>query len=167
MAQYRGRPLISYALAAADAAPVGEVIIVLGADGKAVSKVIDAFPGSHPRRIVHAPDWEGGMSNSFRAAVAALEINCLGAFIFLGDMPDVPIGVLEPLADAIRSGARAAAPVYNRQRGHPVLIARSLLARSEVLRGDEGARSLLKDAVLIPTNDAGTLRDIDFRADIN
>lgn len=167
LALYEGRPLLYHALAAAKAAPVGEIVVVTGADAATVAACAHAFdPGL---QIVHAADHAEGMGASLRTGVAALS-PAAGVFVFLGDMPRVPHAVLPALADAVREGATAAAPEFEGRRGNPVLLSRALFPAVAALRGDTGARAVLQDLgsglALVEAQDDGVLFDVDQPADL-
>lgn len=106
------------------------------------------------------------MSASLRAGIASLPASAKGCFVFLGDMPRVPAAMAHHLLDALRANAAAAAiPVWNGQRGHPVLVTRALFPELDPLRGDSGARRLLdalgSKLVAVEAPDDGVLFDID------
>ena len=172
-APWRGGVLLDGALAAAFAAPVRSVTVVTGADA-GVAGAARGFAkrsGQAARlRLVVAPDHAEGMAASLRAGVASLPLDADGAFVFLGDMPRVPAGVLAPLAAAIAAGHAAAAPVFAGRRGHPAVFARALFPELVALRGDEGARAVLQRLgpalPLIEAPDDGVLFDVDERGDL-
>lgn len=175
LAPWNGGVLLDGALAAAFAAPVRTVIVVTGAQGPEVAVAATAFAareGVADRLVmVHADDYAEGMGASLRRGAAALQPDCEGVFVFLGDMPRIPAAVLEPLAAAVRAGAPAAAPSFQRQRGHPALIGAELLPGLLTLKGDAGARAVLKDLgprlTLIESHDDGVLFDVDERRDLD
>lgn len=175
LAPWRGGVLLDGALAAAFAAPVRRVIVVTGAMAAEVAAAATAFAtrqGVAERlRLVHAEDHAEGMGASLRRAAADLPTDCAGVFVFLGDMPRIPVAVLEPLATAVRTGAPAAAPVFQGQRGHPALIGANLLPGLAALKGDAGARAVLKDLgdrlTVIEAPDDGVLFDVDERSDLD
>ncbi len=122
-------------------------------------------------KLVHAEHHARGLSASLKAGIESLPPDCAGAFVFLGDMPRVPLGVLGPLAEAVAGGALAAAPVFDGQRGHPVLFSRALFADLLKLDGDKGAGGLLAtlapdQLALVPAPDDGVLYDVDLRTDL-
>jgi molybdenum cofactor cytidylyltransferase len=160
--------LLEGALSAAFAAPVRSVTVVIGADAEAVAAAARAFD---PRAlIVHAPDYAEGMAASLRAGVASLPADAAGAFVFLGDMPRVPPAVLGRMAEALETGALAAAPVFEGRRGNPVLIGRALFPQLLALTGDAGARGVLQGLgtrlALIEAPDDGVLFDVDEPDDL-
>lgn len=171
---WRGGRLIDGALATAFAAPVRTVTVVTGADPN-VAAAARAFAHgagqTHRLRVIHAVDHARGMSASLKTGIAGLPYDAAGAFVFLGDMPAVRVDTLTGLINAMADGARAAAPVYRGQRGHPVLFSRALFASLAGLTGDEGARGMLAglgDALALwSVDDPGVLVDIDRPEDLD
>lgn len=168
LADWNGAPLLHAALAAARAAPVDGIIVVTGADAAEIEASVVAFDPAIVR--LHAADHAEGMAASLRAGVSALPTGTEAVFVFLGDMPRVPRAVLAPLAAAVRSGAPAAAPMFQGRRGNPVILAREVFGAVAALTGDTGARALLADLgerlVLIETLDDGVLFDVDIPDDL-
>lgn len=168
LAPYFGAPLLHGALAAARAAPVDAVIVVTGADALAVGACAHAFDPAI--RLVHAADHAEGMAASLRAGIASLPRQVTAAFVFLGDMPRTPHAVLEPLAQAVRDGAPAAAPVFQGRRGNPVVLAREVFGAVAKLRGDTGARGVLEALgprlIRVQSHDDGVLFDVDEPGDL-
>ncbi|MDB5477048.1 MAG: conserved uncharacterized MobA-related protein [Phenylobacterium sp.] len=155
--------LLDAALAAAFAAPVRSVTVVTGADAEAVTAAALAF--NPAVRIVHAADHAEGMGASLRTGVASLPADATGVFVFLGDMPRVPVAVLPQLAQALAAGAPAAAPTFRGRRGNPALLGRALFPDLRALIGDAGARAVLQDLgdrlALVEAPDDGVLFDVD------
>ncbi len=91
-----------------------------------------------------------------------------GWVIGLADMPYVQAKTIAALAAAIQSGADIAVPTYHGQRGNPVAFSRTHLSELLALRGDQGARQLLKTRPLIEvaTDDPGITQDIDTITDL-
>jgi molybdenum cofactor cytidylyltransferase len=172
-APWRGGVLLDGALAAAFAGPVRTVSVVWGADAAVpqAAKAFAARAGQTARlRLIEAERHADGLSASLKAAVGAVPPDAAGVFVFLGDMPRIPAGVLAPLAAAVGEGAPAAATTFNGERGHPVLFGRELLPRLLELEGDRGAGGLLaglgERLVLIASPDDGVLYDVDRPGDL-
>ncbi len=172
-APWRGGRLIDGALAAAFAAHTDRVIVVTGADPD-VAEAASAFARLADFRrleIVHADDHALGMSASLRAGVSHLRPATEGVFLFLGDMPLAPADTLETMIVRLANGAVAVAPSWEGQRGHPVLFGRSLFPQLMRLRGDEGARGILKGLgerlSLVAASSAGVLLDVDAPGDLD
>jgi molybdenum cofactor cytidylyltransferase len=170
---WRDGVLLDGALGAAFAAPARTVSVVWGADDgvqDAARAYADKAGASDRLRLIHASGYAAGLSASLIAGIAAMPADAEGAFVFLGDMPRVPRAVLEPLAQALGEGAEAAAPVFEGQRGHPVLFSAALFPQMLNLAGDQGAGGLLRalgEAVVrVAAADDGVLYDVDRREDL-
>jgi molybdenum cofactor cytidylyltransferase len=92
--------------------------------------------------------------------------------VALGDMPFVAPATLRALRDALAAGAGIAVPVSDApdgaRRGNPVGFGRAHLAALLDLRGDEGARRLLRahPVTEVAVADPGILRDVDLPDDL-
>jgi molybdenum cofactor cytidylyltransferase len=172
-APWRGGVLLDGALAAACAAPVRSVSVTWGADCRvpAAVEIFAARIGETRRlRLVHAERSGEGMAYSLQAAIETLPRESDGVFVFLGDMPRIPMGIAVDLAHALLAGAPAAAPQFAGQRGHPVLFAAALYPELLALSGDRGAASVLRDLgpalALVAAPDDGVLFDVDRPSDL-
>src|SRR5258706_8712276 len=110
-----------------------------------------------------------GMGTSLAAGVRAAA-DAHGWVVALADMPFLRPETVRVIAKALSEGAAIAAPTYRGQRGHPVGFARRFLDELSSLRGDAGAREILKKhpdwITLYDVDDPGVLRDIDERSDL-
>lgn len=175
LAPWAGGVLLDGALAAAFAAPARAVTVVTGADADRVAAAARAFAGrvgeAGRLSVVHAADYAEGLGASLRTGAAALPADAAGVFVFLGDMPRVPHGVLAQLAAAVRTGAPAAAPAFGGRRGNPVLLGAGLIPQLLDLKGDAGARAILQALgarlALVEAPDDGVLFDVDERGDLD
>jgi len=111
-----------------------------------------------------------GMGTSLAAGVRAAE-DADGWVIALADMPYVRPETIRRIAAALEEGAAIAAPACAGERGHPVGFARRFRDELLALRGDEGARQILKTypdlVTLYETDDRGVLRDVDVPGDLD
>jgi len=107
-----------------------------------------------------------GMGDSLAAAVAATSA-AAGWLVALGDMPFVQPSTARQLL-ALYQPERIVVPTHGSRRGHPVLFGRDFAAALGELRGDEGAKRLLREAVVLEREvaDAGIHSDIDTPADL-
>jgi molybdenum cofactor cytidylyltransferase len=169
VAEYRGEPLVRWAVGAALASRARPVVVVTG---HARAEVEAALAGL-PLRFVHNPDYADGLATSLRAGVGALPGNAAGAVVLLGDMPEASASVVDALIAGFEAApeALAAVALYAGKRGNPVLLGRGLFAQVERLQGDEGARGLL---AALPTErlasvevaEAGVTKDVDRPEDL-
>ncbi len=169
LAPWRGGVLLDGALASAFAAPARRVTLVVGADGERIAAAATALAarrGALERlTILSTPDWALGLSASLKRAVAQLTLDVSAVFVFLGDMPLIPLSVLSALAQALTADIDAAVPVFDGEIGHPALIGAALFPAIGRLEGDRGARRLLEGLgprlARVAAPDAGVLVDVD------
>ncbi len=161
-----GAPMVVHAANRLIEADVDERIVVLGHEAGRVREVLDGFDVC----FVVNPDYPRGMTSSIQAGVRAAAPASDGFLIALSDMPrlapSTPAGVLAAFraAEAHRPGA-IVIPMYQGQRGHPVVF--STVYREEILANDEpeGCRGIVKGhadrVVEMPTQDEGAVWDVD------
>lgn len=157
-------PVIRRTVEAVMAAEFDEVIVVVGEHGPAIG---DALAGLDCR-LVAAPDWQQGMAASIRAGIASLADEGEGLFLFLGDMPLVPVTLCDELARLSRQSGYAARPRVEGKPGHPVAFLRAAWPDLMQLSGDRGAGDGLKgrSVAYLDTDDNGALLDIDDLASL-
>jgi molybdenum cofactor cytidylyltransferase len=132
--------LIDAVVGAALAAPVAELVVVLGHTADRVEQAVNS---RDPRlSFVRNEQYRSGMLSSVRAGVAALSDRCEAFFLYLGDQPWASPAVAAQLARAYTPGA-ILVPTADGRRGHPVLF--SLTYRVEITELDDavGLRQLL------------------------
>jgi len=138
IAQWRGAPLLQWALnAAIGVTGVDPVVVVLGAHRDEVQGAVDLSRAT----VVYAPDWQEGQAASLRAGIAALG-PVDAAVVLLADMPFVTSQVVAGVIERHNARCDVVRAVYNGQPSHPVLLGSKPLARVPELVGDVGARVL-------------------------
>lgn len=164
LAPLDGAPVIRRTVEAVMAAGFDDVIVVVGEHGSAIG---DALAGLDCR-LVEAPDWEQGMAASIRAGIASLADEGEGAFLFLGDMPLVPIALCGDLARLAGQSGHAARPRVDGKPGHPVAFLRAAWPDLMQLSGDRGAGAVLegRPVAYLDTDESGALLDIDDPASL-
>jgi len=119
--------------------------------------------------VVINPAARTGMASSLVAGVRASR-DSDGWLIALADMPWVRPETINQLATQLLLGASMVAPVYQGQRGNPVGFSSQWFDALSALRGDRGARELLRqhpnELVLLGTEDPGVLKDVDYPDDL-
>jgi len=165
LALLEGRPLLEHALAAiASVGGIERIVVTLGARADEIAAGVDLH-GAEP---VLVPDWGEGQSASLRAGVAALAPHADAIVVTLGDQPRVGGAAIARIAAEAQGPAPAARAVYGGVPGHPVLITRPLYAAVAHLRGDAGARDLLRQAGALEVEcGAGAVLDIDTPAQLD
>jgi nicotine blue oxidoreductase len=144
------RVLLGPVLDRVRAAPVDDIVVVLGAHDVET----DA-------RIVRCPEWERGPGASLRCGLLGLGSDVEAAVVVLGDGPSLDPRAIERLIRGWReTGAPRLAATYGGVRLHPVLLARA--AWDDV--PDAGLRDVPAEPV--PCDDLSSPGDVDFADDI-
>jgi CTP:molybdopterin cytidylyltransferase MocA len=162
---FRGRPLLTWPLAALRDGGVGRVVVVLGARAEEVARV-----GLGDAEVVQCNDWSEGLSASLRAGVAAAAAGGATAVVIaLADQPLLDArAVARVLAARAPDQFDALRATYAGVPGHPTLLESSSFAAVAALAGDTGARELLRDPAtrvrLIPCDGLGRPDDADTPA---
>lgn len=160
-----GEPLLRRVTRLALATQPIDALVVLsrGADG------FEATLAGLGARTIRIDDAREGMSASLRAGVAALDARCEGALVLLTDQLALGEAHLARVCAAWRDApARAVACAYAGVIGTPALLPRGWFDAIATLRGDVGARALLRErseetrAIEAPE----LARDIDTPADL-
>jgi CTP:molybdopterin cytidylyltransferase MocA len=135
LADFRGRPLVAWSIAAALGAGLHETIVVTGAVDLA-GLIPDGV------RCVPNPDWERGQATSLLTGWRAAELAGHDAVVIgLGDQPLVEAAAWRRVA---ASPSPIAVATYGGERWLPVRLARSVWPLLPV-DGDEGARVLMRE----------------------
>ena len=166
LARYRGRPLLAHALASARGAlPRAPLIVVLGPEALRLALVVRRTQSR--ARLVANADWQQGMATSLRAGLAAVPRRARAALVLLVDQPRVGAAALHRLLVAWRRhpGVPAAAR-YAGRAGVPAVLPRRQWRAVRALRGDEGARSLLRDAKVTLVDMPEAAFDVDTQQDL-
>jgi CTP:molybdopterin cytidylyltransferase MocA len=106
------------------------------------------------------------MGASLRTGVAALQSDCDAIVVALGDQPLLAPAAVGRVVEGRGGDALAVRATYGGVAGHPVLLERGLYPRVRDLRGDEGARGLLRDVRVrdVPCDGLGAPDDVDTPA---
>ncbi len=159
---FRGRPLLTWPLAALATGGVEDVVVVLGAGADAVATDVERGGGT----VVVCAAWREGLSASLRAGVqAAAARGAPAVVVVLGDQPLLD-GAAVARVVAARDPRRADAvrATYDGVPGHPVAIGRDhWSAVRTTARGDRGARDHLRVTPhrLVECGDLATGADVD------
>jgi molybdenum cofactor cytidylyltransferase len=161
LAELEGRPLLDHAIAAQCAVPALErIAVVLGARAEQVLAEVN-FMRAEP---VVCERWEDGQAASLRRGIEYLngEMDVTKVIVTLGDQPRITPAVIARFVDE-SPGTRA---VYDGRPGHPVVLGPDQMEAIGGLRGDRGARGLLKGGRTIECAELSSARDIDTPEDL-
>jgi molybdenum cofactor cytidylyltransferase len=163
LAELDGVPLLEHALRRMRSAPVGRVVVVLGAGADEIVAAVDLH-GADP---LVCSRWAEGQSASLACGLAELA-DCEAVVVTLGDQPRVsPDAIRRVIAG--RNGASAVRATYGDNPGHPVLLERELFEALRDVTGDKGARNLLLSVPVrdIPCDDLGGGDDVDTPSELD
>ena len=101
----------------------------------------------------------------------AVDEHTRAVVIGLGDKPFLSKSTIERLIERFeQSGPEVAIPLYRGKRGNPVLFSRSVFAELYKLKGDVGAKEVIKgkdhSVIEVSVNDPGVLFDLDTPDDL-
>jgi CTP:molybdopterin cytidylyltransferase MocA len=157
-APFRGRPLAAWAIEAAVAAGLDEVIVVTGAVDLA-----DLIPAGVT--VLHNENWSHGQASSLRGAVWYAEAQRHDAIVVgLADQPMVPPEAWQAVA---ASPSPIAIADFDGDRRPPTRLAKEVWPLLPV-SGDEGARGVLRARpdLVEPIPCTGSPVDIDTVEDL-
>jgi CTP:molybdopterin cytidylyltransferase MocA len=159
LAPFRGRPLMSWPLAALRDGGVDDAVVVLGAEAERVA----AGAGVADADVAVCAEWEEGLSASLRCGVAAAQARGADAVVVaLADQPLLSgAAVAKVVAARAPDEAIALRATYDGVPGHPTLIESVLFTAIAELRGDSGARELLRGAAFVICDGLGSPQDAD------
>jgi molybdenum cofactor cytidylyltransferase len=145
---------------------IKRVIVVLGSDKDNILKVTKKMPVMN----CYNKNYRQGMLSSVQCGFRQMDDTCRAVLVFLGDQPGIGPDVINSLTDAYRkSGKGIAMPVFNNERGHPLLFDSKY--RDEITGLDPSAtlRDLVHkfadDVLEVEVKTESVLKDIDTKDD--
>lgn len=160
-----GRPLLHTMATRAAEVSGGALIVVLGCGADELAPLLKHSPGS----LVINQGWREGLASSIRAGIARLPTTCAGALLLLADQAAVSADDLQRLAGTWRKQPQyIAAASYGGTCGVPAVFPRSMFRELAQLRGDVGARPLLRRNVdrLVRVSMPSAALDVDTPEDL-
>lgn len=159
---------LSLALKACKGAGIGEIILILGSEEKAIRNQVDLqgvtwYRNMHPER---------GQTSSLKIALSHMDKEADAFFIYPADYPLVRFSVLKSLAAASASGEkwkRIFIPTFGGRRGHPILVDNILRPTFRALGDDEPAHKVVRaqeaSITEVKVKDPSVILDIDTPLD--
>jgi len=136
-----GRPLLHTVVTRAAEISGNALIVVLGAGAEELAPLLRHSSGT----LVINREWREGLASSIRAGIVALPAACTGALLLLADQPAVTAHDLRRLAGTWRKQPQyMAAALYAGTVGVPAIFPRTVFPELAALRGDAGARAVLR-----------------------
>ncbi len=164
LVSFDGESLINHTLRLALETQPMQTVLALGHDADAIYSTI-RYPLVER---VDSVDWERGMSASLKTGIQHVSLGCDGALILLCDQPALSASHLNALLNAWHQQPdHAVASAYADTVGVPALLPRDWFKKILSIKGDQGARELLRnDANVIRVQSPELVHDVDFTQDL-
>lgn len=154
---YMDKSLLTHAVHRAKAV-TSESLVVVGAYGEQYQLEAEKAGA----KVIHNPQWSEGLASSLRIGIASLSKNVEAALVILPDQPFVPTQHLQKLVETWQdTGTQLVFSRYQDILGAPCIIDRSLFESVQTLRGDKGARALVRDGMTVAEVELEHFQDID------
>lgn len=164
MADHRGKPLIVHALEAVASLPFKYHIAVVRS--RELAPVIHRKLERRGYTLIVNDNPEDGLSGSIvRAANHVAELRCTGMLMCLADMPNVPQSHLMRLCLAAEDIRSVVASTDGFTPSPPAFFGQRHFHQLQALKGDQGARALISQGLLIETSGL-LLHDVDTPEDL-
>lgn len=163
---FKGKTIIEKVIENVTSSDVHKTVVVLGAEHDTIIKVITGLPVTH----CYNDNYKEGMLSSVKCGFRSLPDDFEAVLVFQGDQPMIrPLAVNKVINAWRKSGKGIVVPVFEKKRGHPLLIDRKYKEEIEKLNDGEGLRSLAikfhGDVLEVDVNTPEILRDIDTQED--
>lgn len=143
--KFRGKTLLRHAAATLVHSGCEPVIVILGSE----LEQSRAEVGDLPLKICVNAEWQTGMSSSLTAglrSIIELEPELIAIVVTVCDQPYISTKDIDILISGYRqTRTLAIAAQYNGRTGVPALFPRELFGELLSLKGDKGARQVLRD----------------------
>jgi molybdenum cofactor cytidylyltransferase len=161
---YREGTVLSASVLAMLQPQLTRVVVVLGCEAEVVRNA-SRLPADPRVKVVVNTAWPEGLSTSLRCGLESC-VDADAVAVALGDEPELAPDTVRQVVSAWNPGRSLVVPRAGARWGHPVLIARTLWPQVLALRGDVGARDLIRshvdEALFV---DAALAADIDTEGD--
>lgn len=137
-----------------------ELLIVTGYEHETIINLIN----NSDIEFIYNNDYKKGIGTSISAGIRELDKTIRGVMIIPADMPIISTKDLIKLQNKFieLNCSKVIFPKYKSQFGNPVILPKKYFNILEGLKGDFGAKSLIKKTDIITVNtDIGTIFDID------
>jgi molybdenum cofactor cytidylyltransferase len=157
-----GRPLLAWVLAAARGATFNQMVLVLGHDAELIRGALDLSGFD----VVVNERYAEGMSLSLRVGLETVRSAMAATVVMVGDQPFIESAHLVALKETWENtGESMIATDFGAYRGPPMMLARSVWPLIDEIRGDQGARALLRvrpgSVLAVEVRDSRAALDVD------
>ena len=163
---FGGRTIIEAVAESVVSSEVDGTLVVVGAKRKEIEgKIID-----YGVKSVLNPDFQSGMLSSIQCGFRSVPEGTRAVLVVLGDQPRISSGIINQLIKAYKkTGKGIVLPVFEGERGHPVIIDMKYREEVENLSPDIGLRGTVyshpEDILEVEVDTSSILKDIDNESD--
>jgi len=159
---FNGKTMLERVILNVTGSRVDKTLVVLGAENETITEIVSNMPVVY----CYNKDFKEGMLSSVKCGFNHLPSDFRAVMVFQGDQPLITPEVINILVKEYSSADKGIIiPVYNKKRGHPVLIDRRFINDIELLDSNNGLRSLAymfpAEVLEVEIDDPGILRDFD------
>lgn len=163
LVELEGKNLVQTAIDEANDSNADYVLLVLGNSSSEILEKVNLGRA----QLLFNKYFEQGIASSIKSGITNIPDDCSSAIIMVADQPFLRSNHLNALIQESRkSPGKIVALAYKGEPRNPVLIPKELFAKLEELKGDEGARSLVRSelgTVFIEIPDARVFSDVDTK----
>lgn len=150
--EWGGHTLIEYQVAQLKGPPIDEVVVVLGHQADRIAPLVR----QSGIRVVINEGYSEGRASSLRVGAAALGVGIDAVLVLNVDAPRPHWIIARLVEEHLAQGSLITVPVYRGERGHPSVLAGSLLPELREVRDESlGLRAILE-------RHAAAVREIPF-----
>jgi molybdenum cofactor cytidylyltransferase len=169
---FNGKTMLENVISNIESSYINNIMVVLGAEQKAIQEVVSKTSAKSCYNV----NYKDGMLSSVKCGIRNVPSDSEAVLVFQGDQPLIESDIINDLINAYRSSNKGIViPVYQKKRGHPLLICNKYITEIEKLDAHDGLRSLAfqfsDDVLEIETTSPGILRDFDtyeeYKKEIN
>ncbi|HEV3218862.1 MAG TPA: nucleotidyltransferase family protein [Candidatus Acidoferrales bacterium] len=159
---YNDRTFVDHLLEVTHHPKIGVQKIVLGAGAEQIRARLNL----DPTIVVINSDWEKGQLSSIQAAIRMLDGTPVdGILLCLVDHPLITSALVNEIVEAFYLGGKSVVlPVFQGQRGHPVIFAKTLFDELLAAPIEKGARAVVwnhpDDVEEVPTEEQGAVLNL-------
>ena len=140
--KYNKKYLINHIVATLIKSKVNKIIVVLGFQSSKVRKIIVK---NKKINFVFNKNYKSGMASSIKVGLRRISKRSIGFLIVQADMPKISRKIINKLYEAIKNKDKEIfVPIYKRKLGNPVGFKYSMLKKLKKIKGDKGAKKIIK-----------------------
>jgi molybdenum cofactor cytidylyltransferase len=140
-----GRPLLLRVLREILISDLDRIILVYGAEGKNIRRILQESPPNPRLDLVHNPAYRQGISTSVKKGLIKLSPDTEGYMFLMGDQPFLKASVINRLIrQFLEEPDHIVVPYYGQRPGNPVIFPASFVPALQALEGDTGGREVIR-----------------------